>query len=138
MEAIFNGKWDIEVIQKDAENLERFRIIGADVGSGIYPGILGMPLTVDGAEWKIILEWNDGNGSGWHKSELKKVSSFLPDKGFVFILSSDDGFSANQDFDFNDLVLLCRCMDPELNPELKPNPYDFTVPKKHINQRDHR
>ena len=137
MEDIFYGEWYIEVSQKNASYNQRFRIIGSDSNDGIYQGIPGLILNrVTGKEWKLVLEWNDGNNSDWHPSGMQKTATYTINDGLVKTLGADDNFEWNRDFDFDDLVITCRSLDPSLNPMYPSrNPFDFTFPQEYLTEK---
>src|SRR5262249_4018256 len=124
------GTWSIRVLSKDADFDERFTIAGSAASDGSYPGTPGTAVTVSGTRGVLTMEWNDRAGSGWQPSATRRSAAFTVEGGLVLTLGADDNTPAARDFDYNDMVLECRYLDPALNP-LTPavNPYDFSVPK---------
>jgi hypothetical protein len=50
-------------------------------------------------------------------------------EGLVPFLAADDNFEQFRDHDFNDLILRCRNLDPQINPRIPLfNMPDFTLP----------
>lgn len=133
MEEIFFGNWYVEVSQKSSSAFsQRFRIVGSDSSDGTYMGTPGMVINVSGEGWKIIMEWNDGVGSRWQSSDIRRLITYSVSDGLVKKLGADDNiFNPNRDYDFNDLVIICKNLDPTLNP-LYPMTtlFDFTFPEK--------
>jgi hypothetical protein len=128
---LFSGKWLIEVVSKDAVFSERFVIEGSDASDGIYDRELATtPFVVTGSRWFLRFEWNNNAGSGWQPSDLKRTAAqFTLAGGLVTFLGADDNFPPLRDHDFNDLVLRCRNLDPDLSPQIPPGGgLDFTTP----------
>lgn len=139
MAETFSGEWTIEVLQKDAAFSERFIIQGSLASDGTYAGETATPpLLVSGPKWTIQFEWNDDAGSGWQPSEVRRTdAAYSRQEGLIVILGVDDNSAALRDRDFNDVVLLCRNVEPQLNPwYLVDYPYDFTVPDE-VKRRKH-
>jgi len=129
---LFSGNWVIQVFSKDAAFSERFVIEGSLASDGAYAGeTTTPPVSVSGPRWFLRFEWNDNAGSGWQPSDVRRTgASFTLQEGLVTFLGADDNFSQLRDHDFNDLVLRCRNLDPEINPRIPlTTPPDFTVPK---------
>jgi hypothetical protein len=128
---LFSGAWIIQVVAKDGDFSERFRIEGSLAADGTYPGDLTLPpVLVTGSRWFLRFEWNNNAGSGWQPSDVRRTAaSFTVQEGLVTMLGADDNFSALRDHDFNDLVLRCRNVDPAINPRIPLTTVpDFTVP----------
>ncbi len=134
MSNTFYSDWSIEVIMKQASYSQRFKITGSDAADGYYAGVPGFILpVVSGTEWTIDLEWNDNRGSGWLASDVRNHMTFDPVDGLVVTLSADDNtLNIRRDYDYTDLVLYCRSVDPALNPPQRHYPYEFTYHKKGI------
>ncbi len=131
MSDTFHGQWIVEVWQKDALFDERFIVSGSDSGDGAYAGVAGaLPVVVTGAEWSITLEWNDGHGSGWQPSGIRRNSAVATaTDGVVVFLGADDNYEQFRDHDYNDLVLRLRSVDPDIAPWYPiTRSYDFTLP----------
>ncbi len=132
MAEMFSGDWTVEVFQKDADFSERFIIEGSRASDGVYPGETATPpVSVSGPSWFIRFEWNDNAGSGWQPSDVRRTgAAYTLQDGLVVLLGADDNFEQLRDHDFNDVVLRCRNVDPQLNPwHPFANPYDFTLPE---------
>src|SRR4051794_13178299 len=128
----FSGDWTIEFVSKEADFAERFIVEGANTGNGTYVAEAGMPsISVSGPNWSIRFEWNDNAQSGWQASAVRKIAADSTlQNGLVVLLGIDDNFEGLRDRDWNDVVVRCRNVEPQLNPWLPfTNPYDFTVPK---------
>lgn len=59
----YYGRWRVTVTAKDSDWPQRVVITGADAGGGIIPGVVGETRTVDGDDWDLTIEHDDG--SGW-------------------------------------------------------------------------
>lgn len=112
MAEIFRGKWHVRVIGKNAGFSQRFRIQGADAGNGTYSGTLGTSAVVDGGNWTIALEWNNGSGSGWRESAVSRIDGLLSPLVRYADLGADDNFPDQRDNDFDDLVVRLTDLDP--------------------------
>jgi len=124
MAEIFFGEWTVTVDQLNADFLQRFIIAGSDSSDGTYSGIPGVNVTVSGPKWNIELQWSNRT-SGWHSSNVRKVMACTVEEGLSTTLYADDGLG---DGDYNDIILVCRSLDPILNPMLPySNPYSFTI-----------
>lgn len=131
MEEVFYGPWEVRVISKEASFDEQIVIVGSDASDGAYPGIPGGgPGPVAGSKWTLRAEWNDNAGSGWQPSDLRRSAAYTLDEGLVVTIGIDDNLDTVRDYDYNDVVVVCRSLDPSHTP-MHPiiNPYDFTVPK---------
>lgn len=131
MTETFFGPWLVMVVSKDASFDEQFTITGSDASDGVYSGVPGTELQgVSGQGWTLTMEWNDNQGSGWQSSGVRRSASYTVQDGLVIVLGADDNYEDRRDGDFNDMVLICRSLDPEHHP-LHPitNPYDFTHPE---------
>jgi hypothetical protein len=121
----------VTVFSKDAAFSERFVIEGSVSSDGVYAGeTTTPPVSVSGARWFLRFEWNDNAGSGWQPSDIRRTAaSYTLQEGLVTFLGADDNFEQFRDQDFNDLVLRCRNLDPEINPRIPLfNMPDFTLP----------
>jgi hypothetical protein len=117
MAQTFYGKWIVEVVSKDASFDERFIISGAAVGNGAYAGVVGTSVHVEGLKWQISFEWTGPTHIDWRPSDDRKLSAgVLLDKGLVVTIGADDNVPAARDHDYNDLIVRCRNIDPQLNP----------------------
>ena len=128
----FFGNWNVQVLHKDAWFDERFVVTGSDTADGAYMGIPGAgPGPVTGGEWIISMEWNDNAGSGWRPSDIRRTADYTIADGLVVFLGADDNYPALRDGDYNDMIVVCRNLDPSLQP-LHPltNPYDFSLPRE--------
>jgi hypothetical protein len=116
----FEGKWRLTVMQKFSGFQQRFKILGASAGNGTYPGIVGTEVVVQGNNWTVTLEWNDGAGSGWQESGVLR-SVGLPSPLVIYnVLWGDDNFPNQRDNDFDDLVIACADLDPVFSVVQRP------------------
>lgn len=128
MSETLHGNWLLQVVQKNAAFSQRFRIAGSDSSDGVYLGVVPTSVAVSGGSWTVSLEWNDNAGSGWQRSAVRKSVEYTVPDGLVFLLGADDNEEGWRDFDFDDMVLRCTSLDPEVNPMVPTsNPYDFTI-----------
>jgi hypothetical protein len=137
MTQTFHGTWSIQVSEIHAGFAQRFIISGSAGSDGIYPGVVGTLLPqVSGSQWTVRMEWNDNVSSGWQPSDVRRSASYTVQHGLVVLLGADDGFPANRDHDYNDMILSCVNLEPEVNPfPPGPPPFDFSLPKSIIVRR---
>jgi hypothetical protein len=127
MDERFFGHWRITVIGRDSMLSNRFLVSGSDRSDGTYPPDVGTSVEVSGQGWQINMEWSD-DGQTWRPSRVRQSASYSAGQGLVRILSADDGDPTTADQDFNDLVLSCRNLDPQLNPRIPADPFfDFII-----------
>lgn len=112
MAEVFQGKWRVRVTEKNAGFAHRFRITGANIGNGTYSGIVGTEIIVEGDNWTITEEWNNGSGSGWQESAVLRSFGSISPLVLVNFLRADDNFPAERDNDFDDLIITCTDLDP--------------------------
>lgn len=131
MEEQFFNAWSIEVTGKNASFAQRFRIVGSDSTDGTYQGLVGVSVPrVSGNAWRLVTEWNDGNSDAWQFSAMRSSFAYRVD-GLVKIVAADDNVAAAQDGDYDDLILLCRYLEPSVNPLFPTtNPFPFTYPER--------
>ena len=133
MTETFYGSWLIDVTSKDAWYSQRIVINGSDRADGTYAADVSTPrLFVTGLEWTLMMEWNDNVGSGSQPSRIRRQPvAFTVQDGLVVGLGVDDNWPHLADGDFDDIVLRCQNVDPELIPW---HPYvqriDFSLPKR--------
>ncbi|WP_341887801.1 hypothetical protein [Variovorax sp. YR752] len=118
MSETFYGTWLIDVVSKDAAYSQRYIVSGSDRVDGVYPGDVSSPrLQISGAEWTLTLEWNDNVNSGWQPSRvIRRTTTFDVDDGLVVVLGIDDNWPTYADNDYDDLVIRCQNIDPQLLP----------------------
>lgn len=126
---VFHGNWIVQVISKDAAFDERFVVLGSIGSDGAYPGVPGTAVRVDGTAWQLAFEWNNNVGSGWQPSDSKKLrAEYFDDRGLVVTIGVDDNEPVARDQDFNDIVVLCKNIDQEINPWVPfVNKANFTI-----------
>ncbi|MFB2976499.1 hypothetical protein [Microseira sp. BLCC-F43] len=112
MSEVFQGNWRWRVTEKNAGFDQRFRIEGASSGNGIYPGVVGTEVVVNGDNWTVTLEWNNGVGSGWQESAVLSSVGSLSPLVLIRILGADDNYPDQRDGDFDDLTIVAVDLDP--------------------------
>ncbi len=100
----------------DAYFSEQFTITGSDNSDGRYPGIQGTKIAeVFGQEWSVSMQWNDEAGSDWQPSDIKRSTAYSTQEGLVVALGADDDYPSKRDGDYNDLILVCKSLDPTIS-----------------------
>lgn len=137
MAQTFYGDWSVRCDQVSGDFSQCFKIIGSDGSVTIYSGTPGMQVArVSGEEWSIEMEWNDNAGSGWKPSDIRRSPSYTVLEGFVIRLEADDNTPDARDFDYDDMVLICKSLDPMINPDPPSGyPFDFTISKDMLTEK---
>jgi hypothetical protein len=134
MAETFFGNWYVQVGPVIADFPQSFTISGSDNADGLYQPVAGQPMSVQvtGAAWLVEMQWFGGEaGSGWQKSDVRRTTEFVLEEGLKVSLGADDNTPPLQDFDYDDLTLICISMDPAVYPLPYPgNPFDFTIPEQ--------
>ena len=125
MTETFYGPWSIVVISNanPADFWERFFITGSDASDGVYAGVPGVVLAaVSGSAWTIAIETRVPLLPNWLPTKARRSANYTIQGGLLVHLVSDD------DSSLTNMVLVCRSLDPMLNP-MQPtaNPYSFTI-----------
>ncbi|SRR6266849_10475833 len=73
----WSGEYEVTVEGKEAAYEQRFRIVGADEGSGTYDGKVGTKVTVKKGtkaplKWQIIIEHRAPGTSEWKASRMRR------------------------------------------------------------------
>jgi hypothetical protein len=119
---IYRGWWRISVIGKDSAWDQRVVVTGASNGSGAIAGVVGTTQTVDGDQWNLTIEHNDG--SGWRENE-----GVLPDPiqeigaNMRQVVRSKDHYTPS-DTDPNDLVIQVDKVGPMFQITVRPYAVD--------------
>lgn len=104
------GEYEVE--RKEAAFEQRFRIVGADEGSGTYDGKIGTKVTVKKRvkaplKWQIIVEHRAPGTSEWKASRARR-SLELDTEGFGDVANQIIRSEDLMDRDFNDLEVRVR------------------------------
>jgi hypothetical protein len=119
----YRGRWQITVIGKDSDWDQRVVITGASSGGGDIPGVVGTAQIVDGEEWNLTIQHNDGT-SGWQEN-----AAVLPDPlqengaRLSQIVRSKDVYTPT-DTDPNDLVIQLDKIGPMFEVTVRPYAVD--------------
>lgn len=139
MAEMFAGDWTVGILELTGNASQRFIIEGSLASDGVYQGTTtSAPVSVSGTSWSIRLEaFSPIAPKGWgpaHDVRRIRASYTLHDGLDVFLRAySVFGLSSRigQNEYFSECVLICRNVDPKLNPwQPFTNPYDFTLPKR--------
>lgn len=118
----YEGKWRVSVIGKDSAWDQRVLVTGASTGGGVIDGVVGTVQTIDGEEWSLTIEHNDG--SGWVENE-----GILPDPlqeigaNMRQVVRSKDHYFPG-DTDPNDLVIQVDKVGPMFEITVRPYAVD--------------
>jgi hypothetical protein len=127
MAQTFYGPWAVQVVSLETAFAQRFVISGSANADNAYFATTGFQVDVSGEAWTLQLEWNDNVGSGWQPSDVRRSEEYTISEGLIVTLGADDNVDAVRDYDYNDVVLACRSLDPEIDPPAKDPPLDFTI-----------
>jgi hypothetical protein len=80
-------------------------------------------ITVQGEEWLLGIEFSiTPEGEDWQPLAPRRRMEMLPETGLTLLF--DIPFP--QDPQSLAIQLICTCLDENLNPPRRPNPFDFT------------
>jgi hypothetical protein len=118
----YHGRWQIRVIGKDSSWDQRVVISGATVGSGTFIGTVGATRLIDGDQWSLNIEHNDG--SGWKPNEAV-VPDAMQEIGadLIQVVRTKDHFTPG-DSDPNDLVVRVDKLGPMFALPVRPYAVD--------------
>jgi hypothetical protein len=83
---------------------------------------------VQGTEWRIQTEFYPFGGPAWTAGDIRRSTRFELQQGLIVQLDGAARPPGTGGTTFNNLTLICTCLDPETNPIPSGNPYDFTIP----------
>ena len=100
----YRGRWQVTVIGKHSAWDQRVVITGASTGGGVIAGSVGVSQIVDGDEWNLTIQHNDGS-HGWQENAAILPDALLENGANLSqVLRSKDVYSPG-DTDPNDLVV---------------------------------
>lgn len=138
MTQTFFGPWSVDVVALNAGYAQQLVVSGSNSADGAYPATPGFHVDVDGDRWTLDLEWNDGAGSGWRASDVRKRAEYTIGAGLVITLGADDNFDAVRDYDYDDVTVALRSLDPEVDPPATDPPLEFTITRDQLWKPDDR
>jgi len=132
MKETFFGPWRVVVTEIDPVPRQAFQIDGSDNADGFYEPAAGGPtdISVSGAEWTIEL-WAllPFQGADWFTFDPNRTTRYLQPEGLTVRLNfGGDRVLLLGPFELRQTIR-CISMDPDINPTLPPNPFDFTIPR---------
>ncbi len=113
----FHGRWRITVTEKEAGYDQRVVIAYADVGAGTRVGVPGHSFVVDGDDWELRIEHDDG--SGWSDSLLQPGPVVESGAELTQVIRSED-LPESPPYDWNDLVVRAEKVGPMLEIDYRP------------------
>ena len=132
MAETFYGPWQIVLVRVNSHVAQRFVISGSDNADGPYHVAFGEPLTVQvqGQAWQLGTQFFPFEPAvDWQPGAVRRTTRFEPKQGLIVQLDGASHPPSSSSTSFNNLTLICTCMDPETNPIPADNPYDFTLPE---------
>lgn len=118
----YRGRWLIRVVGKDSGWPQRVVVSGAVSGAGVVAGVVGASQVVDGEQWSLTIEHDDG--SGWRENE-----GVLPDAiveagaEMSQVIRSKDHFTPGDNAP-NDLVVRVEKVGPMFEVAVRPYAVD--------------
>ena len=97
------GTWTIRVKSKSAAFNQRFVVSGASAGNGVYTGVAGTEVNVEGTAWSVKVEHKPRTGV-WVNSDERIKFPVRVGAEYQFDIETND---TGGDQDFNDLILTC-------------------------------
>ena len=100
-----DGDYEVKVTGKEAAFKQRIRVVGANLGNGVYDGVVGTTVKVSKAfdlkgRWEILVDHDDGQGV-WQPSRIRVVFVSIGDE---WLIRTEDW----SDRDFNDLEIAVK------------------------------
>jgi hypothetical protein len=131
MTETFYGPWRVVLRDANSHFSQRMLIQGSDSSDGEYRIAFGQDLDVEvrGAEWQLTTQFFPFGGPNWEEGDVRRSTRFEPVSGLLVQLDGASRPPGIGGTTFNNLILICSCLDPETNPIPAPNPYDFTIPE---------
>jgi hypothetical protein len=99
MTIAMNGSWTIRVERAADASSHRFLVSGADMGSGVHPGVPGHGVHVEGRQWTLQMQRRIGH-QAWHACGHRLGAATLADGVIAFSIEAEQGTGT--------LVLSCR------------------------------
>jgi hypothetical protein len=119
----YRGRWKVSVTGKDSAWDQRVVITGASTGGGVLPGVIGASSVVDGTEWTLNVEHNDGT-HGWQPNAAVLADPLIEaGANMRQTVRTKDVFSGS-DTDPNDLILLVEKLGPMFELAVRPYAVD--------------
>lgn len=83
-------------------------------------------MQVHGSQWRLQTQFYPFGGPEWQQGDTRLSTSFEPITGLIRRI---DGAARprGKGMQFDNVTLICTCLDPETNPIPASNPYDFTI-----------
>jgi hypothetical protein len=115
----YQGRWQITVIGKDSAWDQRVVITGASSGGGVIAGVVGTTQLVDGEQWNLTIEHNDGT-HGWQENAAVLPDPLLENGARLSqVVRSKDAYTPT-DTDPNDLVIRVDKIGPMFEVTVRP------------------
>jgi hypothetical protein len=133
MPETFYGPWRIEFSQPYSTPyaLQSLLISGSDNVDGRYALEYNEPIdiTVLGEKWSLGVDVSgDPVNVTWQPVQPRKRLEVQPDVGLTTVL--DIPFPNDVSGQSLAFQLICTCLDENINPPRKPNPFDFTYTRE--------
>jgi hypothetical protein len=92
MPLTLHGRWQLDVIEAVHNWANRFVVVGAQSGDGVYPGTVGTNVTVDGLpQWQLRGEYENPAEPGvWQPSDMAMLSKTILGAEISAVLGSED------------------------------------------------
>lgn len=119
----YHGRWLVTVVAKDSAWEQRVVIAGATVGAGTLAGTVGSGRTVDGDNWSLTVEHNDGQ-HGWQPNAVVAADPLVEAGAALAQLVRTKDVIRPGDTDPNDLVVRVEKLGPMFEVSARPYAVD--------------
>ncbi|MBX3622507.1 MAG: hypothetical protein KF891_21280 [Rhizobacter sp.] len=103
MAITMQGSWTLRATARQAAYAQRFIVSGADIGDGVYDGVVGKRVFVSGAQWELQVQHRLPR-QGWRDSAQRLGLPAVRDGLLRVEVGANDG---GLDELYDDLVLSC-------------------------------
>ncbi len=132
MAETFHGPWRIVLTHVNSHFAQSVVVSRSDNADGRYDVAFGdaLEILVQGSQWQLETQYYPfAGGAGWQPGDVRRATRFEPKHGMIVQLDGAARPPGSSGTAFNNLTLVCTCMDPQTNPIPADNPYDFTIPE---------
>lgn len=122
---------------------QRFVINGSDSSDGIYDAIPDTEIArVSGPEWSIKIEYNWNRGDTlFYPSSTRKLVSYTVSEGLMITIGASNDYvvvdgpgGMHGSPDYIDTVIICKSLDPTINPKPPDISYNFSISPDKVRQ----
>lgn len=119
----YKGRWRVSVVAKDSDWGQRVIISGATLGSGALTGVVGASRVVDGDNWSVTIEHDDGQ-HGWQPNAVVAPDPMVESGAELEQVVRSKDVLRPGDIDPNDLVIRIEKLGPMFEVAVRPYAVD--------------